>query len=91
MQYQVCIDPSSQKYSSWRNSIILTELLYVSWVPLDKVRGWTSNYVTTPAFHILPNSLLTTILTFDTVQPEVLQASLNKSNRNKYIQYNTSQ
>jgi hypothetical protein len=47
-------------------------------VPPDKFRDGTLNWVTVASFHILSSSLFAIIQPFDTIMSELLTASLNK-------------
>jgi hypothetical protein len=49
----------------------------VIFIPTRKVARQYPNYITTSSIHILSKSLLAINLPFNTIQPEILTASLN--------------
>jgi hypothetical protein len=58
---------------------LLTEIYFLTYsVCLDKSRDSALNYVTTPSFQILSNSLFITALYFDCTRSELSRESLNK-------------
>jgi hypothetical protein len=59
-------------------------LVWFSSIPAEKWRYGTLNYTTTAFFLILYKSLFIIILSFDSIKSELLGASLNKPQINKY-------